>query len=166
MGFLADRYHYLFRSTKGLVLVAIAMVSIVTAIWGTLSGPMVEWGIRDITVNTLGMKLDPAEREGRIVLLYHTIAMAIVAISVYFITSIVPMKKHQQSTINATVTFGYLLAMIFGLTFGYFGHNFVFHGLFIFGLSLVFFSGRFFMLLCIRFSGSLAHRPSIPMRSG
>jgi hypothetical protein len=141
MGFLAERYHYLFRSTKGLVLVAIAMVSVVTAIWGTLSGPMVEWGIRDITVKMLGMQLDPVEREGRIIMLYHTIAMAIIAIEVYFITSIVPMKKHQQSTINATVTFGYLISMIFGLSFAYFGHNFVFHGLFIVGLSLIFFSG-------------------------
>ncbi len=141
MGFLAERYHYLFRSTKGLVLVAIAMVSVVTAIWGTLSGPMVEWGVRDITVKMLGMQLDPVEREGRIIMLYHTIAMAIIAIEVYFITSIVPMKRHQQSTINATVTFGYLISMIFGLAFAYFGHNFVFHGLFIFGLSLIFFSG-------------------------
>ncbi len=141
MGFIAERYHYLFRSTKGLVLVAIAMVSIVTAVWGTLSGPMVEWGVRDITVKMLGMKMDPVEREGRIIMLYHTIAMAIIAIEVYFITSIVPMKKHQQSTINATVTFGYLITMIFGLGFAYFGHNFVFHGLFLLGLSLIFFAG-------------------------
>ena len=141
MGFLAERYHYLFRSTKGLVLVAIAMVSVVTAIWGTLSGPMVEWGVRDITVKMLGMQLDPVEREGRIIMLYHSIAMAIIAIEVYFITSIVPMKKHQQSTINATVTFGYLISLIFGLWFAYFGHNFVFHGLFIFGQSIMFFAG-------------------------
>jgi hypothetical protein len=141
MNFIVDRYNYLFRSTKGLVLVAIAMVSMVTAIWGTLSGPMVEWGVRDITVELLGMDLNPGEREGRIVLLYHTIAMAIVAIEVYFITSIVPMKSYQQTTINSTITFGYLTSMIFGLLFGYFGHNFVFHGLFLFGLSLVFFSG-------------------------
>jgi hypothetical protein len=31
--------------------------------------------------------------------------------------------------------------MIFGLWFGYFGHNFLFHGLYLFGLSLVFFAG-------------------------
>ena len=103
-----ERFHYLFRSTKGLVLVAIALVSLVTAIWGTLSGPMVEWGVRDITVKLLGMDLLAVQREGRIIMLYHTIAMAIVAIEVYFITSIVPMKPYQQSTINATITFGYI----------------------------------------------------------
>ena len=141
MKILLERFHYLFRSTKGLILVAISMISIVTAIWGMLSGPMAEWGIRDIVVRLLGMKLDPFQREGRIILLYHTIAMAVVAIEVYLITSIVQMKKHQQSTINATITFGYLTAMICGLWFGYFGHDFAFHGLFIFGLSLVFFAG-------------------------
>jgi len=136
-----NRFSYLFRSTKGLVLVAISLIALVTAIWGTLSGPMVEWGVKDITVRLLGMELHPWQREGRIIMLYHTIALAVVAIEVYFITSIVPMKKHQQATINATITAGYITAMIFGLWFAYFGHNFVFHGLFLVGQSLVFFAG-------------------------
>lgn len=138
---LKNRYDYLFRSTKGLILVAIALISLVTAIFGLISGPMVEWGVRDVVVRIFNMRLVPSEREGRIIMLYHTIAMAIVAIEVYIITAIVPMKNHQQSTINATVTGGYLLTMIFGLWFAYFGHNFLFHGLFLFGQSLMFFGG-------------------------
>ena len=138
---LTDRFHYFFRSTKGLILVAISLISLVTAIWGMLSGPMVEWGVKDFIVKLLNMKLLHAEREGRIIMLYHTIAMAVVAIEVYMITSIVKMKDHQQSTINATITFGYIIALVFGLWFAYFGHNFIFHGLFLFGQSLVFFSG-------------------------
>jgi hypothetical protein len=51
------------------------------------------------------------------------------------------MKDHERGQINATVTFGYLLTMIFGLIFAYWGHNFVFHGLYLFGLSLSFFGG-------------------------
>ena len=141
MQFLSKRFDYLFRSTRGLTLVAIAAVSIVTGIWGTLSGPMVEWGVRDITVKVLGMELVQAEREGRIIMLYHTIAMTIVAIEVYFMTEILPMKRHEQVMINGTITVGYLTAMIFGMGFAYFGHNFAFHGLFLVGQSLVFFSG-------------------------
>ena len=141
MDALKKRFVYLFTSTRGLALVGIAAVALVTAIWGTLSGPMVEWGVRDVTVKALGMDLVQAEREGRIIMLYHTIAMTVVAIEVFFITDIVPMKRHQQITINATITVGYLLSLIFGLIFGYFGHNFVFHGLFILGQSLVFFAG-------------------------
>lgn len=142
---LTRRLDYLFRSTRGLTLMAIAVVSIITAIYGTLSGPMVEWGVRDVTVNTLGMKLIEAEREGRIIMLYHTIAMTILAIEVYFITELLPMKRHEQITINATMTIGYLMAVIFGLLFAYWGHNFTYHGLFLVGQSLVFFAGILLM---------------------
>lgn len=138
---IRDRFDYLFHSTKGLALVAIAMISLVSVIFGMISGPMAEWGIRDLWVKLLGMQLVPAEREGRIIILYHSIANAIIAIEVYFITSVVKMKRRQQRNINATVTAGYLFAMIFGLAFAYFGRNFFFHGVFIFGESLMFFSG-------------------------
>jgi hypothetical protein len=141
MGALKARYNFLFRSTKGLILVAIALIALVTAIWGMLSGPMAEFGIRDIVIRIFGMDIVESEREGRIILLYHTIAMAVLAIEVYIITDMVPMKKHQQTNINAIITFGYMLTLIFGMLFGYFGHNFIFHGLYLFGLSLMFFSG-------------------------
>ena len=142
---IKKRFVYLFTSTRGLALVAIAAVALVTAIWGTLSGPMVEWGIKDVTVRLLGLDLIEAEREGRIIMLYHTISMAVVAVVVYFITEIVEMKNHERVTINATITIGYLTSLIFGLIFGYFGHNYVFHGLFLVGQTLVFFAG---ILLC------------------
>ncbi|MEW6716959.1 MAG: hypothetical protein AB1345_05620 [Chloroflexota bacterium] len=38
MQVVTHRLNYLFRSTKGLILVAIALISLVTAIWGMLSG--------------------------------------------------------------------------------------------------------------------------------
>jgi hypothetical protein len=141
-----QRYHYLFRSTKGLILVAIALISLVTAIWGTLSGPLAEWGVKDVTVRVLGMQLDPAEREGRIIILYHTIANAVIAIEVYIITSMIGMKEHERTRINATITVGYILAMVFGLGFAYFGHNWAFHGLFVAGETLVFFAGLLLMI--------------------
>jgi len=140
-----QRWNYLFRSTKGLVLVAIALISLVTAIWGMLSGPMQEFGISDHVVRILGMDLVESEREGRIIMLYHTISVSVVAIEVYFITGLLPMKDHERRQINTTISFGYILTLIFGMLFGYFGHNFVFHGLYLFGLSLSFFAG---MLLC------------------
>jgi len=138
---LGQRFNYLFRSTKGLVLVAIALISLETAFFGMLSGPMAEWGMRDFWMRTFGLRLVEAEREGRIILLYHTIAMAVVAIEVYLITALAPMKAHEQTTINATITVGYITAMVCGLAFAYLGHDFVFHGLFLFGQSLVFFAG-------------------------
>lgn len=146
MHFIKTRFTYLFTSTKGLILVAIAMVAMVTAVWGMLSGPMAEMGVREIVVKALGMKLVPAEREGRIIILYHSIAMAIVAIETYMITSLLEMKPFFKTAVNGTITVGYIMTMIFGMGFAYFGRNWAFHGLYITGLSLVFFAG---VMLCV-----------------
>lgn len=141
MQFVKDRFNYLFNSTKGLILVAIAMVGIVTAIWGMLSGPMAEMGVREVVIKALGMKIVQSEREGRIIILYHSIAMAIVAIETYMVTGLLKMKPFFKTAINSIITVGYIITMVFGMGFAYFGHNWAFHGLFITGLSLIFFAG-------------------------
>jgi hypothetical protein len=141
MPFSKDRFNYLFKSTKGLILVAIAMIGIETAIFGMLSGPMAELGLRDLVVRTLGMKLVEAEREGRIIILYHSIAMAVVAIETYMITSLLRMNEFYRQAIRILITVGYLLTMVFGMGFAYWGHNWALHGLYITGLSLIFFAG-------------------------
>jgi len=141
MQFIKDRFNFLFRSTKGLILVAIAMIGLETAVFGMLSGPMAEMGVRDFMVRALKMDIVQAEREGRIVILYHSIAMAIVAIETYMITSLVRMKEFFRQTVRVLVTVGYLLAMIFGMGFAYWGHNWALHGLYISGLCLIFFAG-------------------------
>jgi len=146
MQFPKDRFNYLFKSTKGLILVAIAMIAMETAIFGMLSGPMAEYGVRDIVVRALKMDLVQAEREGRIIILYHSIAMAVVAIETYMITSLLKMKEFYKTAVRVLITVGYLFAMIFGMGFAYWGHNWAFHGLYIAGLSLIFFAG---VLLCI-----------------
>jgi len=87
------------------------------------------------------MDLVQAEREGRIIILYHSIAMAIVAIETYMITSLLKMKSFFKIAINIIITVGYLVTMVCGLGFAYFGHNWAFHGLYIFGLSLIFLAG-------------------------
>lgn len=141
MKWMTERFEFLFRSTRGLVLVAIALISLVTVMFGMLSGPMDELGVKDVIVRALGYDLNPAEREGRIIILYHAIAMAVVAIETYLITALYRIKPEAQVRINATITFGYILSLVFGLWFAYFGHNYVFHGIFIAGQVLIFFAG-------------------------
>jgi hypothetical protein len=141
MQFLMIRFKYLFGTTKGLILAAIAMVAVETAVWGMLSGPMAEMGVREVVIKTLGMDIVQSEREGRIIILYHTIAMAIVAIETYMIAGLLQMKALFKTIINAVITAGYLVTMIFGMGFAYFGHNWAFHGLYLFGLSLMFLAG-------------------------
>ena len=140
------RFNYLFNSTKGLILVAIAMIGIVTAVWGMLSGPMAEMGVREVVVKLFNMDIVQAEREGRMIILYHAIAMAIIAIECYMVTSLIAMKEFYKLAIRVLVTVGYMFALIFGMGFAYFGHNWAFHGLYIVGLSLIFFAG---LLMCV-----------------
>ena len=141
MNWITQRFNFLFRSTKGLALVAIAMIALTAAFFGMLSGPMAEFGVRDFVVRTFRLSMLPEEREGRIIILYHSIAMAVVALETYLMTGMLAMKQRTQVTINSLITIGYLCAMVFGLAFAYFGHNWAFHGLFIAGLTLVFFAG-------------------------
>jgi len=141
MQFIKSRFNYLFRSTKGLILVAIAMIALETALFGMLSGPLAEFGVRDVVVRLFRMKLIEAEREGRIIILYHSIAMAVVAIETYMVTGLLKMKELYKNAVRVLITVGYLLTMIFGMGFAYWGHNWAFHGLFITGLSLIFFAG-------------------------
>lgn len=141
MSYIKNRLNYLFNSTKGLILVAIAMIAIETALFSMLSGPMAEMGVRDVVVRALGIDLVHAEREGRIIILYHSIAMAVVAIEVTIVTSLLHMRSAYKTAIRALVTTGYLMSMIFGMAFAYWGHSWPLHGLYIAGLTLVFFSG-------------------------
>jgi hypothetical protein len=62
------------------------------------------------------------------------------------VTSLLKMKEFFKMTVRVLITVGYILTMIFGMGFAYFGHNWAFHGVYIFGLSLIFFAG---VLLCI-----------------
>ena len=138
---MSKRIKYLFTTTNGLVLMAIAIIGVVTAIWGTLSGPMAEWGVRDATIDLLSMDMVEAEREGRLIMLYHSIAIAVVAILVYLITAVVRMDKHLAKMANSLATAGYMTVMVGGLLFAYFGHNWSFHSLFLLGQAIVFTSG-------------------------
>ena len=113
MQFVKDRFNYLFNSTKGLILVAIAMIGMVAAVWGMLSGPMAEMGVREVVIKLLGMDIVQAEREGRIIILYHSIAMAVVAIETYMVTSLLKMKDFYKMAVRVLITVGYIVTMIF-----------------------------------------------------
>ena len=141
MNWVGKRFAFLFKSTKGLILVGIALAALISAFFGMLSGPMADWGIKDVIVRFFGITLVESEREGRLVILYHVIAMIVVAVETYMITGLLPMKENQKVLINSTITVGYLAAIFGGLPFAYWGHMWAFHGIYIAGLSLIFFAG-------------------------
>jgi hypothetical protein len=141
MNFIKEKLKYVFTENKGLILMNMAFLSIVSAVFGTLSGPLKEAGIGAVTVRFLGMVMHPQDRESRIVILYHAIAVTFTALLTYLIIEAIPMRKKIVKQIKTSVTAGYLMTLIFGLGFAYWGMNWAFHGLFIAGLTLVFYAG-------------------------
>src|SRR5574340_1034704 len=103
MSSINKRLNFLFRSTRGLVLVDIAMIAVATAILGTLSSPMEGLGVKEWLVEHAGMILRPPERVGRSIILYPSIAIAVVALETYQITALYPKKPADLVSIYATV---------------------------------------------------------------
>jgi hypothetical protein len=83
---------------------------------------------------------------GRIIMLYHSLAIPFVAALVYLVLDQMPMgtpeeERRTRRSIVVPVTVGYMLTSIGGMTFGYGGRNWITHGIYLVGLSLVFYAG-------------------------
>ena len=131
---LSKRLAYLTQSTRGLVLMATAWDALIVALLGVLSRPMQE-------MLGLSITLEETERIGRIIMLYHSLAIPFVAAIAYLILDMVPTSDDLARRVRRIITPGYMLVSIGGLTFAYLGHNWIFHGIFLLGQSLVFYAG-------------------------
>jgi len=132
----------LFGTLPGLMLIAVAWDALIVATLSPLSGPLRPLGIAQL----LNLDLSDTTRVGRIIMLYHSLAMPFVAALVYLILDQVPMGAPEEATarrrsIVVPITAGYMLTSLGGMTFAYGGRNWIAHGVYLAGLSLVFFAG-------------------------
>lgn len=132
-----SRFRRLFTTSEGLALVALAWVGLVLALLAFISGPSRALGIAD----RLPIVLTEEERIGRIIMLYHSLAIPFLASLVYLIVARVDLPKGTSGRVKAAITPGFLLTSIGGLTFAYLGRNWLFHGVYLVGLSLTFYAG-------------------------
>jgi hypothetical protein len=137
---LLDR---LFRPLPGLLVVVVAWDALVVASLSPFSGPLRPLGL----ANLLGVDLSDPGRVGRVIMLYHSLAMPFVAALVYLVLDQVkmggsPEEEHRvRRSIVPAVTAGYMLTSLGGMTFGYGGRSWIAHGVYLAGLSLVFYAG-------------------------
>jgi hypothetical protein len=137
---LAGRF---FGSLSGLLVVVVAWEALIVASLSLFSGPVRGLGLAEL----LGVDFSDAGRVGRIIMLYHSLAIPFVAALVYLILDQVPLAADGEAdgrirkSIIVPVTAGYMLISIGGMTFAYAGRNWIFHGLYLVGLSLVFYAG-------------------------
>ncbi|MGD1993225.1 MAG: hypothetical protein PVI59_08540 [Anaerolineae bacterium] len=141
---LKQRIRTIFASTEGLLLLVTGWEALMVALMSTFSatGPLA-W--LDVPAR-LGVALDEAGKIGRVVMLYHSLAIPFIAALVYLILDLLPFDEHIPRLVRPTITGGYVLTSTGGLGFGYFGAGWIAHGLFLVGLSLVFYAG---VLLCV-----------------
>ncbi len=134
---LKQRVRDLFTTTEGLLLVVTGWEALAVAFLSLFSGPVAEWGVPA----RLGLALDPAGRVGRIIMLYHALAVPFVAALAYLILDALPFDERTPRLVRPAITPGYILASGGALAFAYFGAGWIAHGLFLVGLSLVFYAG-------------------------
>jgi hypothetical protein len=143
-----DRF---FGSLPGLLVVVVAWEALLVASLAPFSGPLRPLGLADL----LNLDLGDAHRVGRIIMLYHSLAVPFVAALVYLVLDLVPVgapspepggpvgpaEEQVRRSIVVPVTLGYMLTSLGGMTFAYGGRNWVWHGIYLVGLSLVFYAG-------------------------
>ena len=140
---LSNIIRRLFGTLPGLLLIAVAWDALIVATLAPFSGPLQPLGLADL----LGVDLGDAQRVGRIIMLYHSLAMPFIAALVYLVLDQVPMgatpeeEKRVRRSIVVPVTAGYMLTSLGGMTFGYGGRDWIAHGIYLVGLSLVFYAG-------------------------
>jgi hypothetical protein len=132
----------LFSSLPGLMLVVAAWEALIVASLSPFSGPLQSLGLADV----LNLDFSDAGRVGRIIMLYHSLAIPFVAALVYLVLDRVPLGKPGEEravrrSIVVPITVGYMLTSIGGMTFAYGGRSPIAHGVYLVGLSLVFYAG-------------------------
>jgi len=138
----AQRIRWLFSSIEGSLLIVTTWDALVIAFLSIFSGPAAGLGLPA----RLGLTLNEADRVGRIIMLYHSLAVPFVAVLVYFILDLVPFDEKFPRIVQPTITMGYMLTSVGGIGFGYLGWGWIAHGFFLVGLSLVFYAG---VMLCV-----------------
>jgi len=131
-----------FGSLPGLMALAVAWDALLVASLVPFSGPLRSLGLAGL----LGLDLGDAQRVGRIIMLYHSLAIPFVAALVYLVLDQVPMGSPEEEcrvrrSIVVPVTLGAVLTSVGGMTFAYGGRGWVWHGVYLAGLSLVFYAG-------------------------
>ncbi len=132
---LSRRLRYLFATPTGNLLTVTAWEALIIAFLSIFSAPL-----------RAMLGIPPADlpetlRVGRIIMVYHALAVPFVAAVAYLTLDLVSVPAELGRSVRRIITPGYMLTSIGGLGFAYFGRNWLLHGIFLLGLSLTFYAG-------------------------
>lgn len=89
-----------------------------------------------------GNPLRDVEKAGRLIMVYHSIAVPFIAICTYFVLEFMDVREKFKSRVKWPLFIGSILSSISGMTFAYIlPEAWIIHGLYLVGLSLTFYAG-------------------------
>jgi hypothetical protein len=90
---------------------------------------------------------DPVEKAGRLVMVYHSIAVPFIAVCAYFVLEFMDVREKFKTRVKWPLFIGSTLASACAILFAYvFPEGWILHGLYLVGLSLTFYAGVMLLL--------------------
>lgn len=141
--------HFLIHDYLGNVILMLLFILGIIFFLGSFSEPMQKVFGRPL----LPIYLDEQERAGRIIILYHSLAVPFLAAVVFFLLHYFEVRKQFEPLIKWSLLVGAITTPTAGMLFTYivpqfslvldgkFDVKWIFHGLFLVSLSITFFSG-------------------------
>jgi hypothetical protein len=142
-----DKLEYFFGTFKGQIYLTVLYELVIISFLFTFSKPVVEI----LGSPLLPIYLDPSQeaRFARIVMLYHSLAVPFIGAVVLFILETYDVRPRMATYVKWILFPGYMVVSLSAIVFAYISHEWIFHGLFIFGLSVVFVAGLMFLAAVI-----------------
>jgi len=112
--------------------------------FGLLSGPLAEAGVKDFLAKYLSLAPTEEDFAARAIMAYHIAAVVVMAGTLYLAAKYVDHDERLRAPVLALATAGWVISVVFGLVFAYFGRSPLAHGMWLVGLSLMFAAGALF----------------------
>ncbi len=145
-----------FESPSKTLSLLVLLIFLMTSFYSLLSGPNEKiFGIKE------KLPIDNVSREGRVILVYHSLAVPFTSLITIFLLATLSVPEGQRRSIVHSLVSGSFVTSLSALIFGYLNGGMIFHGLYVFGLSVVFYGGLNFLIALVRLKVDTKNKPYI-----
>ncbi len=116
----------------------------IVGFFGLLSGPLAEAGVKSLLANYLSIAPTEEDFAARAIMAYHVAAVIVMAGTLYLAIKYVEHDERLEKPVLGLATAGWIISVLSGLSFAYFGRSPLAHGMWLVGLSLMFAAAALF----------------------
>ncbi len=130
---------------KGMITFTIVWEFCIILFLSTFSQPIE--AVLGTTLLPITLDSTDVEKAGRLIMVYHAIAVPIIAVCTYFVLEFMDVREKFKSRVKWPLFIGSILASANAILFAYVFHEgWILHGLYLVGLSLCFYAGVMLLL--------------------